>query len=97
MSVKLTIFITGLVLSAVVGFFVKYSMVNEASRRRYCGKVVRVDLVGNSGHPIVVFHADSLNRNVIVGVSPATYANAEAGQPICFRLTALDLEMKTVY
>ena len=77
---------------AIAAFFVGACLYSAATNhpRLYCGNVVKTFYTAEgyreSSKAFVVFHSDSLNRNIAVSVSWNTYANATPGQPICFRL-----------
>lgn len=69
---------------------------DEFTEKNYCGTVVktfRTD-AGYKSMPEahVVFHSDSLNKNIDVQVTWNTFANVEEGDPICFKLKGRDLK-----
>ena len=56
--------------------------------RPYCGVVVEKYLLhkNNGGTHNIVFHSDSLNRNINISVTDNSYVNTSVGERVCYDL-----------
>jgi len=66
----------------------------QFGEREYHGKVIdRYVLTSASGQGnyYIIFHSDSLAKNIIVHVNPQTYVNSQLGKKVSYMLSGDDL------